>query len=189
MTGLYFGSFNPVHIGHLIIAQYMLDETDCSEVWFVVSPQNPFKHEVNMQPQQRLKMVQMAVSGNKKMKACDAEFHLPTPSYTIHTLRYLQKKYPKKDFALIMGADNFSSLKKWKEGNQILKEFPILVYRRPGVRIKFQPEKNGRIRILPSVLLNISSTLVRERIAEKKSVQYLLPEKVWYYIQHKKLYR
>ena len=145
MTGLYFGSFNPIHIGHLIIAQYVLDETDCKEVWFVVSPQNPFKQNAEANAQQRLKMVQMAVSGNKKMKVCDAEFHLPMPSYTIHTLRYLQKKYPKKDFALIMGADNFSSLKKWKDGDQILKEFPILVYRRPGVKIKFQPEKNSRI--------------------------------------------
>ena len=135
-TGLFFGSFNPVHIGHLIIANFMATHTDLKEVWLVVSPQNPLKDKKSLAPErERLHMLRMAIDDNPKLKASDIEFKLPRPSFTIDTLTYLDEKYPKKDFVLIMGSDNLETLHKWKNYENLLRKYCIYIYNRPGYEI------------------------------------------------------
>ena len=175
--GLYFGSFNPVHIAHLIIANHILNETEIEKVWFVVSPQNPFKEESNLLNEyHRLHLVRLATEDDIRIKASDIEFTLPKPSYTSTTLAYLADKYPEHEFGIIMGSDSFQNLHKWKNYEVILKNYPLYVYVRPG----FNAANNvgGDLHILDAPLLQISSTQIRKYIQEGKSARYMLPEKV-----------
>lgn len=186
--GLFFGSFNPIHIGHLIIANYMANFTELDEVWFVVSPQNPFKEKKSLgNMYDRLEMVNLAIEGLEKLRASDIEFNLPQPSYTIDTLVYLREKYPNKDFVLIMGEDNLAGLLKWKNADIILRDYRIIVYPRPGY-------DGGDLKNHPSVtmtdtpVMELSSTFVRKAIKENKNIKFFTPDKVIEFIDKKGLY-
>jgi nicotinate-nucleotide adenylyltransferase len=177
--GLFFGSFNPIHVGHLIIANYLAEYTDMKQIWFIVSPQNPFKEKESLLNEyHRLDLVNTAIEGNNKLKSSDNEFKLPKPSYTIDTLQYLKEKYPKKQFCLIMGSDNVTSFHKWKNYETILNQYPIYVYKRNGDEHLALQNKYPQINFLDVPLLDVSSSLIRKMIREKKSVRYLLPENV-----------
>ncbi len=175
--GLYFGSFNPIHTGHLIIANHLLNETDLQKVWFVVSPQNPFKPSSTLLNEyDRLHLVQKAIEGDDRLKASDIEFSLPKPSFTAHTLTYLCEKYPSHEFAVLMGGDSFQNLDKWKNADFIKANFPLYIYRRPGFEI---PEYNKlKVTIMDAPLLEISATQIREAIQNGKSIRYLVPDAV-----------
>ena len=186
--GLFFGSFNPVHNGHLIIANYVCERTDLDKVWLVVSPQNPLKQkETLLREYDRLHLINLAIEDNKNLKASNIEFKLPKPSYTIDTLIYLKEKYPQHQFALIMGSDNLATLHKWKNYEQILKNYDLLVYRRNGF-IENPFPKNKNIHFLDFPFLDISATFIRENLRQGNSMQYFLPEPVWKYIDEMKLY-
>ena len=186
--GLFFGSFNPVHVGHMVLANYMLEYTDLDKVWFVISPQNPFKKKESLlDEKQRLHMVSLAIGDNNKLKASDIEFKLPQPSYTINTLAHLSEKYPKNEFALIMGADNLESFHKWKNYEEILKHHDIYVYPRinsNGGDLANHP----KVKITNAPLIEISSTEIRKAIKEKKDVRYFVPETVWNYLTEMHFY-
>lgn len=188
-TGLFFGSFNPIHIGHLIIAQYFIEFSDLQQVWFVVSPHNPLKKkETLLADHHRLNMVKIAIDDNPALRVSDIEFNLPQPSYTINTLTYLKEKYPEKEFVLLMGGDNLESIHKWKNYEQILEYYCVYVYDRPESNI--QPFKNSNnIKIFDAPLMKISSSYIRQALKEKKSIKYLLPYKVYDYIEDMMLYK
>ncbi|OQP61673.1 nicotinate (nicotinamide) nucleotide adenylyltransferase [Niastella populi] len=187
-VGLYFGSFNPIHHGHLIIANYMLQNSDLDQIWLVVSPQNPFKQSASLlSAYNRFNLVQLAVEAEPKLKASDIEFKLPQPSYTVNTLAYLQEKYPTHQFAIIMGSDSFENLAKWKNYEFILHHYPIFVYRRPGHDV-VNNFKEGTITILDAPLLQISATHIRNCIRQGKSIRYLVPDKVLEEIQQNRYY-
>ncbi|MEO5673192.1 MAG: nicotinate (nicotinamide) nucleotide adenylyltransferase [Chitinophagales bacterium] len=189
MTGLFFGSFNPIHTGHLIVAEYMLQHAGLDEVWFIVSPHNPLKeHAALAKEVLRLQMVKLAVEGNENFKLSDIEFSLPRPSYTINTLESLTNKFPKKKFAMIMGSDSLESIYKWKEWSRILSNYMILVYRRGPVN-DIEWKKYPGVVFFDTPLLKISSTLIRNMIGDKKSVRYIVPDSVLKFIRLKKLYR
>ncbi|TWI82990.1 nicotinate-nucleotide adenylyltransferase [Lacibacter cauensis] len=176
-TGLYFGSFNPIHTGHLIIAQHLLNETDLQQVWFVVSPQNPFKQQKTLLNEyDRLYLVNLAIQKTSGFKATDIEFNLPKPSYTIDTLTYLEEKYPQHEFVLIMGSDSLQNLDKWKNAETIMQNYPVYVYDRPGFPAD-QPEIKQLTR-LKAPLLEISATHIRELVQQGKSIRYLVPDEV-----------
>ncbi|HNW69076.1 MAG TPA: nicotinate (nicotinamide) nucleotide adenylyltransferase [Bacteroidales bacterium] len=187
--GLYFGSFNPIHNGHIAIANYLLGTAKMDEVWFVVSPQSPFKQENSLlDDNYRLEMVLLAIKNNKRLRACDIEFTMPKPSYTINTLKALHKKYPSKNFALIMGADNLETFHKWKNFEEIINHHYIYVYPRSH-------SDKGNVHAHPSVimidapLLDISSTSIREYVRSGKDVGPFLPEKVLEYINKMGFYK
>jgi len=186
--GLYFGSFNPIHNGHLMIASYMIEFSDLKEIWFVVSPQNPLKEKTSLLTDyHRLALVNIAIENDVRFKSCDIEFRLPQPSYTINTLIYLQEKYPQKEFSLIMGSDNLESINKWKNYEQILEQYNIYVYPRPdsdGGKYK----EHTKVNWVQAPLLEISSTFIRTAIKEKKNMTYFLPDKVYQYIQEMHFY-
>lgn len=188
-VGLFFGSFNPVHIGHMIIAQYILNYSDLDEVWFVVSPHNPFKEKNTLlSDRQRLHMVNLAIGSTPHMRTTDIEFSLPQPSYTIHTLAHLQEKFPEKQWALIMGEDNLATLHKWKNHERIVQMCGIYVYPRP--QTKPGPYSNHeQVVHVDAPLMGISSTAIRQALAQGKHVSYMLPEKVWQYIEECGFYR
>jgi nicotinate-nucleotide adenylyltransferase len=189
-VGLFFGSFNPIHIGHLIIANYVLNNSKLERIWLVVSPQNPLKEKKTLLNQyHRLHLVKLAIEGNNKFKASDIEFKLPQPSYTINTLTYLKEKFPQHQFSLIMGSDNIATIDKWKNHESILADYPIYVYQREqNISSKFHRHKN--VIVIDDVpLLNISSSKVRQMIENKISTQYILPEAVNDYILANKYYR
>jgi nicotinate-nucleotide adenylyltransferase len=174
--GLYFGSFNPIHTGHLIIANHILNFTGLKQVWFVVSPQNPLKPSSGLLNEyHRLHLVKTAIEGTNNLKASNIEFHLPRPSYTVDTLAHLAEKYPQHSFSVIMGSDSFCNLKRWKNYEFILENYPLYVYLREGFKIN---ETLGNITVVHAPLLNISSTQIRELIKEKKSIRYLVPDAV-----------
>ena len=173
-VGLYFGSFNPIHTGHLIIANHILNETDLKKVWFMVSPQNPFKTSNSLLNEyDRFHLVQKAIEGDLRMKASDIEFSLPKPSFTVATLAYLKEKYPGHEFSIIMGSDSFQNLSKWKNPEVIVRDYPIIIYRRPGFEIT--NEMSAKIEIMYAPLLEISATHIRELIRHGKSIRYLVP--------------
>lgn len=175
--GLYFGSFNPIHTGHLIIAQHVLNFTDLQEVWFIVSPQNPFKNSNTLlNENHRLNLVKLAIDGEDRLKASNVEFKLPRPSYTINTLAYLSEKYPHHQFALVMGSDGFQNLDQWKNGEIIFRNYPLYIYKRPGFEVL--EKTGGQVTILEAPLLQISSTHIRYLIANRKSIRYLVPDVV-----------
>ena len=186
--GLFFGSFNPIHIGHLIIANIMAENTDLSKVWFVVSPQNPFKPSKGLLHEfDRYDMVKAAIADHYKLEVSDVEFHLPKPSYTIHTLAYLAEKFPDKKFVLIMGEDNLESFNKWKNYQQILEHYELYVYPRPHVT-NSELKRHGHVKMVEAPLLDISATYIRSCIKSNKSIRYLVPESVEQLIQLKKFY-
>jgi len=175
--GLYFGSFNPIHIGHLIIANHVLNELNIDKIWFVISPLNPFKHSASlMNEYERFHLVQKAVEEDNRLKASDIEFSLPKPSYTVHTLAYLTEKYPEHSFSIVMGSDGFQNLDKWKNSEIIIKKYTIIIYKRPGFEV--DNKLNAKITILNAPLLEISSTHIRELIKMGKSVKYLVPSSI-----------
>lgn len=175
-VGLYFGSFNPIHSGHLIIANHVLNETEIEKLWIVVSPQNPFKTNHGLLNEyDRLHLVRLATEDDNRMKASDIEFYLPKPSYTIDTLTFLKERYPAYEFSIIMGSDSFSNLEKWKNYEQIISNHRIYVYNRPG----FVAEKKfDNVVILDAPLLQISATYIRNLVKDGKSIRYLVPEKI-----------
>jgi nicotinate-nucleotide adenylyltransferase len=187
-VGLFFGSFNPIHMGHLIIASIMAETTDLSKVWFVVSPQNPFKpakgllHEFD-----RYDMVRAAIHDNYKLEVTDVEFHLPKPSYTIHTLVHLKEKFPDKEFRIIMGGDNLSSFEKWKSHDIILNDYGLYVYPRPGMQLS-ELKLHPNVKIVEAPQLDISATFIRTCIRNKQSVRYLVPDAVEEIIRGKGFY-
>lgn len=175
--GLYFGSFNPVHVGHLIIANHILNFTDLKKIWFIVSPQNPFKEKENLLNEyHRLHLLKLATEDDNRMKALDIEFNLPKPSYTATTLIHLEEKYPGNQFSIIMGSDSFQNLHKWKNYETIIKNYSIYVYMRPGFEIK--NTINAKLNVVDAPLLQISATEIRKLIKEKKSIRYMVPENV-----------
>ncbi|HSU28603.1 MAG TPA: nicotinate (nicotinamide) nucleotide adenylyltransferase [Chitinophagaceae bacterium] len=186
--GLYFGSFNPIHVGHLVIANYILNETELEKIWFVVSPQNPLKPSSNLLNEyHRLHLVRIATEEDNRIKASDIEFSLPKPSYTVNTLAWLDEKHPEHQFSIIMGSDSFQNIHKWKNYEVILKNYPIYIYPRPGFEVTLPPE--GNIRIVKAPLLEISATQAREYIREGKSVRYMIPEKVLDEIEKGRYYK
>ena len=175
--GLYFGSFNPIHIGHLIIASHILNESDIQKIWFVVSPQNPFKITDNLLNEyDRFHLVQKAIDGDNRLKASDIEFSLPKPSYTVETLAYLKEKYHDHSFSIIMGSDSFQNLGKWKNAEVIIANYPIIIYKRPGFEI--DNKWHASIQIMNAPLLEISATHIRELVKTGKSIKYLVPASV-----------
>lgn len=195
--GLYFGTFNPIHVGHLIIANYMADYTELDEVWLVVSPQNPLKkRETLLKDHHRLTLVRMAVEDNAKLLACNEEFNLPIPSYTINTLAHLKEKFNKHKFHLIMGEDNLRSFHKWKNQDEILNNHKIYVY--PRVLTEQEMEENSNeyssfnhINIIRchAPIMKISSSFIREAIQNKKDVRYLLTPDVHKYVEEMNFYK
>jgi nicotinate-nucleotide adenylyltransferase len=175
--GLYFGSFNPIHTGHCIIANHMAQSTGVDQVWLIVSPQNPFKPAVSLLNEyHRLHLAQLAVEGEKSLKVSDIEFHLPRPSYTIDTMTYLEEKYPEHRFSIVLGSDSLQNLPKWKNAEVLLKRYLFNVYKRPGFEVVSIP--GAKINVVDAPLLQISSTRIREMIKEGKSIRYLVPDKV-----------
>jgi nicotinate-nucleotide adenylyltransferase len=172
--GLYFGSFNPIHVGHLIIASHISDHSTLNQVWFVVSPQNPLKPSNSLLNEyHRLHLVQTAIEGDARFRVTDVEFKLPKPSYTIDTLTYLQEKYPENKFTIIMGSDSFQNIHKWKNYQLLLSNYSFIIYPRPGFEIDPSLEN---VSVIPAPLLEISATAIRKNIKEGKSVRYLIPD-------------
>ncbi len=195
--GLYFGTFNPIHVGHLIISNYMVGYTNLDEIWFVVSPLNPLKKKESLlEDYHRLNLVRIAIEQNPKLKACDEEFNLPIPSYTINTLTYLKEKYLDYEFNLIMGEDNLRSFKKWKNHEQILKSHQLYVYPRvltAQEEIDNDSEKNTfnhpKIIKCDAPIMKISSSFIRKAISENKDVRYLLTPEVFKYVDEMNFYK
>jgi nicotinate-nucleotide adenylyltransferase len=189
-TGLFFGSFNPVHSGHLMIANYFVEFCGLEKVWFVVSPQNPFKaNETLLDENIRFKLLQLAIGEDKRFVASDVEFKLPRPSYTYHTLQYLQSSFPHHEFTLIIGGDNVQSFHLWKNYQEILQEYNIFVYRRAGFHENPIIANHPHLKVFDVPLLNISATYIRELIQAQKSIKYLVPQAVEQYIAQQHLYK
>lgn len=187
-VGLFFGSFNPIHTGHLIIANHMLEFSDLDDVWMVISPHNPLKEKkFLLADHHRFAMVQIAVEDHPRLRVSNIEFKLPQPSYTIDTLTYLDEKYPDHQFVLIAGSDIFPTLHKWKNYRELLKHYRFYIYRRPG----FDPGEyagNPNIILFDAPLMEISSSFIRQSIAEGRDIRYLVPEKVYQYIREMHFY-
>ena len=188
-TGLFFGSFNPIHIGHLIVASQMVENSDLDQIWFVVTPQNPLKKKKTLlKNHHRLNLVKEAIDDDERFRATDVEFHLPQPNYTIHTLTVLTEKYPEREFALIMGTDNLATLHKWKNYQELLDQYQLYVYPRPG----FQPGEfasHTNVHLVEAPQIEISASMIRDAIHQKKDLRYLLPVKVLKYIEDMMFYQ
>lgn len=185
---LFFGSFNPPHVGHFVIANYVLNLPYVNEVWFVVSPQNPFKSPSTLAPARtRLEMVRRAIGDFPYFKPCDIEFYMQPPHYTIHTLIKLEEKYPNKTFSLLMGMDNLQNLHKWKAYRAILDHYKILVYPRKGFeKHLFENEKN--IELIDAPLIELSSSMIRQLIKDKKNFRFMVPDPVYQMIFEENIY-
>lgn len=187
-VGLYFGSFNPIHNGHLIIAQHLLNETDLEKVWFVVSPQNPFKQQKTLLNEyDRLHLINIAIEGSPSLKATDIEFKLPRPSYTINTMTYLSEKYPEHNFSIIMGSDSYQNIDDWKNAESLKANYTIYVYERP--EHPFQNTSNKKTILVKAPLLQISATHIRELIQQNKSIRFLVPDIVKEEIERNNYYK
>ena len=188
-VGLFFGSFNPIHIGHMIIADHIAINTDLKEIWFVVSPHNPLKKKKSLlDSRHRLTLVNRAAENDSRFKASDIEFQLEQPSYTSVTLAYLKEKHPNVEFSLIMGGDNLASLTKWKNYESILENYPIVVYSRPESNISALPFE-GNITVLDAPQMNISSSHIRNQISVGNAVKYLMPTEAWEYLDEMNFYK
>jgi nicotinate-nucleotide adenylyltransferase len=192
--GLFFGSFNPIHIGHTAIAGYMKEFTDLDKVWFVVSPQNPLKKKETLLPDRhRLYLVELAVGENDDLRPSDIEFNRPVPSYTIDTMALLTEKYPQDSFVLVMGEDNLYTLHKWKNAKELIRKFEVYVYPRQGAMKKENPElevllADTNIKWVKAPLMDISGTFIRNSIGRGKNMSYFLHAPVWKYIQEMHFY-
>lgn len=188
--GIFSGSFNPIHMGHVILANYIVEFTEIDEIWFLVSPQNPLKSAEGLSDQQsRLEMTKLALQKYVKFKVSDFEFSMPKPSYTIDTLRTLRERYPEDTFFLIIGADNWNVFESWREYDKIWEEFKLKVYPRLGSRITIPNKLKHKVEALDSPIVEMSSTFIRESIAEGKNISAFLPEGVYEYIIEKGLYK
>lgn len=189
--GLYFGTFNPIHIGHLIIANHIAEHSDLDQIWMVVTPHNPFKKkDTLLDDYHRLQMVHLATEDFPKIKPSDIEFKLSQPNYTVNTLAHLQEKFPKNEFSLIMGEDNLKSFHKWKNYEVILQNHDIYVYPRISTDVENPEFKNHpKVHFVAAPIVEISSTFIRESIKNNKNVKPLLSSKVWEYIDHNNFYR
>jgi nicotinate-nucleotide adenylyltransferase len=189
--GLYFGTFNPIHVGHLIIANHMAEYSGLDQIWMVVTPHNPLKKkDTLLDDYQRLHLVRLATEDFPKIKPSDFEFKLPQPNYTVNTLAHLKEKFPQNEFSLIMGEDNLKTFHKWKNYDVILENHDIYVYPRISAEIEnLQFKNHPRIHVVAAPIVEISSTFIRENIKKGKNVQPLLPHKVWEYIDHSNFYK
>lgn len=189
--GLYFGTFNPIHVGHLTIANHMAEYSDLDQVWFVVTPHSPFKKKSSLlDNNHRFQMVDRAVEDYPKLRASDIEFQLPQPNYTINTLTYLEEKYPDFEFALIMGEDNLKSFHKWKNYELILERHHIYVYPRISEgKTDMRFDKHPKIHYLNTPIMELSSTFIRKAIKEGKNIRPMLPEHVWTYLDEMNFYK
>ena len=186
--GLFFGSFNPIHIGHKVIASYLVDFTDLDKVMFVVSPQNPLKQKISLLDQyHRLQIIRAEIEDNSNLEVSDIEFDMPKPSYTIDTLVRLKEKYPENNYSIIMGSDNLQNFHKWKNYEQILEDYSVYVYPRPGYEINGSHKNIHIIEGVPQ--MEISSSFIRKAIKEGKDISYLMPEKAWIYTDEMNFYR
>ncbi len=177
--GLYFGSFNPIHIGHLIIANHVINFADINQVWLVISPQNPLKSSnALLNEYDRLHLVQKATEDNPKLKASNVEFRMPKPSYTIDTLLFLKEKHPKHKFSIIVGSDSYQNINNWKESEKLKKDYSFIIYERPGFIIDQNVINREKVIVLKAPLLEISATTIRSNIKSGKSIKYLVPEVV-----------
>lgn len=188
LTGLFFGSFNPIHTGHLILASYMVEYHYVDEIWFVVSPHNPLKNKnILIEENHRLEMVKLAIEKDPRFKACDIEFSLPKPSYTIDTLKKLNTLYPEHEFAIVMGSDGLEMFDQWKSSQELIKNCKRFVYPRIGEK-DFENQKVENGAVVDAPLLDISSTFIRKAIKDGKDLHYFVPENVWLYIHRHGLY-
>jgi nicotinate-nucleotide adenylyltransferase len=186
--GLFFGSFNPIHTGHLIIANYMATYTKLDQVWLVVSPQNPLKEKDSLvHTYDRLEMVRLAINDTENLRVSDVEFDLPQPSYTIDTLTHLKANYPEHDFSLIMGSDNLASLQKWKNYELLLRDYRFLVYPRRGTELP-DLASHPSVSITETPIMELSATFIRQAIKDKKSIRFFVPDSVIAFIESKSLY-
>ena len=189
--GLYFGTFNPIHIGHLIIANHMAEYSDLDEIWFVVTPLSPHKNKKSLlDNHHRYELVYLAVEEYPKLRPSDIEFKLPQPNYTVHTLAHISEKYPDKEFCLIMGEDNLQSFHKWKNFETIVENHHLYVYPRiSGETVKNQFQEHPKVHRVDAPIMQISATQIRNAIKEGKNVRPMLPEKVWNYVDEMNFYR
>ncbi|MGB8705674.1 MAG: nicotinate (nicotinamide) nucleotide adenylyltransferase [Gillisia sp.] len=189
--GLYFGTFNPIHVGHLIIANYMAEFSDLEEIWMVITPHNPLKKKSSLlQNHHRREMVYLACEDYDKLRPCDVEFRLPQPSYTAVTLAKLEEDHPEKEFSLIMGEDNLKTFHKWKNYRVILERHSIYVYPRiSGGVVENEFKDHPGIKRIDAPVMEISSTFIRKAIKEKKNIRPMLPEKVWKYLDYMNFYK
>lgn len=189
--GLYFGSFNPIHIGHLIIANHMVEHSDLDKIWFVVTPHNPHKKKTTLlEDNHRLSMVDIALEDYPKVKSSKIEFDLPQPSYTVNTLAHISEKYPKDDFCLIMGEDNLKSFHKWKNYDTILENHHIYVYPRISKgSVETQFDNHKKIHKVDAPIVEISSTMIRKGIKEQQNIRPLVSQNVWQYIDEMNFYK
>ncbi|WP_343667384.1 nicotinate (nicotinamide) nucleotide adenylyltransferase [Chitinophaga sp.] len=186
--GLYFGSFNPIHTGHMIIANFVAYHTDLDKVWLVVSPQNPLKPSAALlNEHNRFHLVELAIQDEPKLRASNIEFSLPRPSFTVDTLAYLTEKFPTQEFAIIMGSDSFQNITRWRNYQHIVRNYPIYIYKRPGHEVT---ETHGAtVKILEAPMLDISATDIRNWIKEGKSIRYMVPDSVAAYIAANNYYK
>jgi nicotinate-nucleotide adenylyltransferase len=190
-VGLFFGTFNPIHVGHMIIANYMAEFSDLDEVWFVITPQSPFKQKTTMlSNHHRLAIANIAVDVYPKLKTSDIEFKLPQPNYTINTLVHIEEKFPDHHFCLIMGEDNLNGFHKWKNNETILHNYELYVYPRISTgKSANQLLKNSNVHLINAPIVQISSTFIRKAIKEKKDISTMLPGNVWKYIDEMNFYK
>ena len=187
-VGLYFGSFNPIHIGHMAIANYMVEFTDMDQLWFVISPHNPFKDRKSLlADHHRLELVERALGDDHRFQVTDIEFKMPTPSYTIDTLAWLSEKYPSNEFVIIMGSDGLPSFPKWKNASEIQKNYRRFVYPRPG--FPADTSKQANLELVDAPHIEISSSFIRKAISEGKDIRHFLPPPVWKYLDEMNFYR
>ena len=187
--GLYFGSFNPIHNGHLIIASHVANFTDLQQIWLVITPQNPLKKNNSLLNENHRKhLIDLALEGETKLRSSNIEFKLPRPSFTIDTLTYLTENYPHHEFSIVMGSDSFSNIGNWKNHQVLLQNYPVLIYERPGFKVDLKKSKSDKITLIDAPLLEISSTHIREMIKNKKSIRYLTPDVVKEEIESQQYY-
>jgi len=188
ITGLYFGSFNPIHIGHLAIANFMVEFSELDQLWFVVSPQNPLKEKHSLlQDYHRLEMVRLAVEDDDRFRASDIEFKLPTPSYTIDTLTYLEELNPGREFQLVMGGDGLRTFHKWKHADLIVRKYHRLIYPRPGTDIEVA-SRLPNATLVDAPMMEISSSFIRKAVKEGKDIRHLVPARAYTYMREMHFY-